>query len=178
MTPKPPSRTVPAWKRFFLATIFPWFVVLIGALATYLGVENVLRARASTSWPSVDGTVIRAGIDRERSQATPSSTAQSITWRPVIVYEYVVDAVRYEGGRISFGAYATSDRGDAEAVLSRYPTGARVPVYFNPDDPGQAVIEPGTAGVPWFFVALGSVFLVAGLAAAVLFPKLVARGLG
>jgi hypothetical protein len=40
---------------------------------------------------------------------------------------------------------------------------------------GPVSIEPGSAGVPWFFVVLGGAFLAAGLLFVALFPRLLAR---
>ena len=137
----------------------------------YLGVENTLRARASAAWPSVERAVIRATIARE---SIPGSSGASTTWRPTVVYEYFVDATRHAGQRISYGEYATAERADAERVVDQYPKDTRVRVFYMPDDPRQAVLEPGAAGIPWFFVALGLVFSITGILLAMFLPRLIA----
>ena len=166
----PSAQPMSAAKRLLLGKVFPWIVVLVGVLSMYLGVENTLRARASAAWPSVEGAVIRATIDRE---SNPGSSGASDTWRPIVLYEYFVDATRHEGQRISYGEYATSERADAERVVDRYPEATPVRVYYMPDDPRQAVLEPGAAGIPWFFVALGLVFSITGLLLVVFLPRLI-----
>ncbi|MBP7775634.1 MAG: DUF3592 domain-containing protein [Acidobacteria bacterium] len=162
-------------KRLFLGRVFPWTVVVIGALGSYIGVANTLEARASLSWPTVEGVILRASVVRELTSSSGGSAAGTL-WRPVVAYEYVVGGTRSEGERIAFGEYATGESADAEAVVARYPAGASVEVHYDPEVPGRAVLEPGTAGMPWFFLALGAVFLAIGLLLVVVMPKVVRPG--
>lgn len=159
-------------KRVFLARVFPWTVLVIGALASYVGLANTLEARASRNWPSVEGAILRSSVERELTRASGGSAAGSL-WRPVVAYEYAVGGTRYEGDRVAFGEYATGEAADAEAVAARYPAGASVQIHYDPEVPGQAVLEPGTAGLPWFFLGLGAVFLAVGLLLVVVMPKVV-----
>ncbi|MDE0831327.1 MAG: DUF3592 domain-containing protein [Vicinamibacterales bacterium] len=105
-----------AAKRVLLGRVFPCIVVLVGVLSMYLGIENTLMARASAAWPSVEGAVVRATIARDSESG---GAASSSTWRPNVVYEYVVDAMRHEGQRMSYGDYATAERADAESVVQK-----------------------------------------------------------
>lgn len=168
--------TLTPGKRLFMTRVFPWAVVLVGVGSTWLGVDTTLRARASATWPSVDGSVLNASIDREsRRSGSGSSSTTSPIWRPIVSYEYAVDGTRHEGQRISYGEYATGEIVAAEEVVKRYPLGAVVRVYYSPDDPRQAVLEPGVVGIPWFFIAIGLVFSVIGVLLVVVMPRLVAR---
>lgn len=169
----PSAQPMSAAKRLLLGRVFPWIVVLVGVLSMYLGIENTLMARASAAWPSVEGAIIRATVARDSSA---DSSGASGTWRPIVVYAYVVDAMRHEGQRISYGDYATAERADAESVIDKYPKDTRVRVYYMPDDPRQAVLEPGASGIPWFFVALGLVFSITGVLLVKFLPRLVPSG--
>ena len=169
----PSAQPMSAAKRLLLGRVFPWIVVLVGVLSMYLGIENTLMARASAAWPSVEGAIIRATVARD-SSADNSSASE--TWRPIVVYAYVVDAMRHEGQRISYGEYATAERADAESVVDKYPKDTRVRVSYMPDDPRQAVLEPGASGIPWFFVALGLVFSITGVLLVKFLPRLVPSG--
>jgi hypothetical protein len=163
-------------KRFILVRIFPWIVVLVGASAMGLGVENTLRARSSLAWPSVEGRITSASVERKSSPSTTrQGSSDSITYRPQIVYAYAVEGTSYTGERISYGGYATSDPADARRVVERYPEGRAVRVYYMPERHGECVLEPGMAGVPWLLLALGLVFSGAGIAMVLLLPRLVAR---
>lgn len=169
----PSAQPMSAAKRLLLGRVFPWIVVPVGVLSMCLGIENTLMARASAAWPSVEGAIIRATVARDSSA---DSSGASGTWRPIVVYAYVVDAMRHEGQRISYGEYATAERADAESVVDKNPKDTRVRVYYMPDDPRQAVLEPGASGIPWFFVALGLVFSITGVLLVKFLPRLVPSG--
>jgi hypothetical protein len=166
----PPTVMSPT-TRFFVARLFPWIVVLAGAGAIYIGVQDMRAARDSVTWPAVDGRVIRTSIQVERGGRDGASSG-SVTYRPVVVYEYSVNGVTHEGQRISIGEYATADEADARRTVDKYPLGAAVRVRYRPDRPAQALLEPGLQGVPWFFLGVGGVFVLVGLLFVVVFPRM------
>lgn len=61
--------------------------------------------------------------------------------RAVIAYEYSVDGRWLRGSRVRW--FDLFDRGAAQARgdVQRYRSGSLVPVYYDPDQPGQAVLE-------------------------------------
>jgi hypothetical protein len=169
-----PIQHLPPLRRFVAVRVFPAFVLLVSAGAMAIGVGEMRRARDSAAWPAVEGDIIRSGIVEERPSGATRSGDRSITQRPSVIYRYDVDGTTYEAGRVSFGEYATSDVADARLVVDKYPVGARVRVYYRPGAPEEAVLEPGSHGIPWFYLALGSVFLVVGVLFAWVTPKLIA----
>jgi hypothetical protein len=164
-------------KRIFFGKIAPWIVVAVGVSTIYVGLENTFRAFASSDWPNVQGQIIRSFVTLETTWngSGSSQTTRSRTYRPKIFYTYVVKNIEYNGERISWGEYATADKADATVVTDKYPKGAVVQVYYAPDNPQLAVLEPGTHGIPWFFIMLGSVFLAIGLLMVKFFPLLIAK---
>jgi hypothetical protein len=50
-----------------------------------------------------------------------------------------------------------------------------VEVRYMPRNPGESVLEPGTQGLPWFYLALGVVFALVGLVLAAIVPRLYRR---
>ena len=86
---------------------------------------------------------------------------------PKIVYQYQVDGQKYESTRISF----FSSSGNASQMVSRYPKGKTVRVYYNPDKFKQAVLVPGNSSlnfVPFIFAA---VFIMLGLGMATMLRR-------
>jgi hypothetical protein len=148
--------------------------MLISAGALALGVEQTRLARASLTWPAVDGEVVRSSIEQERSTGGSGPGSRSITHRPVIVYRYAVEGIPYEGRRVSYGDTASSAVEDARKVTAKYPSAGRVRVYYRPGTPAEAVLEPGSHGVPWLLTAIGGVFLAVGAILAWAAPKLIA----
>jgi hypothetical protein len=169
----PTQRTSPA-KRFFLARIFPWIVVFVGAFAMFVGIENGVKARDSLQWPTVEGKVVSSSIQSERT-SRGAGGGSSTTYRARVVYEYAVDRTTYNGERIAYGEYATGNPADAERIIEKYPKDKKILVYYMPDNHGESVLEPGQAGLPWFFLGLGVVFLFIGIVLVVFLPKLAAR---
>ncbi|HNR77989.1 MAG TPA: DUF3592 domain-containing protein [Parvularculaceae bacterium] len=112
-------------------------VVMCGVLAAYAAVEDYARARASLSWPAVDGVVLSRGkADGE------------------VRYAWFDGADSHTGGRVRFWTGAVFDTG---AV---YQPGKPIKVHVSPDDGSLAVLEPGGSGV-LFAVVLGfGAFLV------------------
>ena len=97
-----------------------------------------------------------AGGDRQRDRVN----------KPSITYEFAVSPQRYRGTRISIGEIAGNDPRIPE-IMKRYRHGASVPVYYDPANPKNCVLErdvPAGFGAIWVFIgALTVVFLGIGL---------------
>jgi hypothetical protein len=128
---------------------------LIGAGLLICGLYQRSRLRASQSWPQVPGTVIKSGVEVERS-------ADSTSYALSVHYDYAVNSVHYTGTRTGFGrrSYVRQKRAQAEA--ERYPVNSQVTVWFDPAKPENAVLARESPG-SILMIALG-----AGLLALVL----------
>ncbi len=92
--------------------------------------------QSSQSWPSTTGTIVKSRVEVRGGSTTTSVDAK-------IVYEYEVGGRQYQGEQIR-----VDDRhrviqvgGQAYEMIDRYPMGASVTVYYNPDDPAEAGLE-------------------------------------
>jgi len=106
--------------------------------AAYFAVRrrwNEARARASVAWPTVPGKV-------ERSKVETRQTARSGTfYRLALVYRYEVGGQDYEGDTVEFGPRFVSDQDFIEDLAAKYPVGTPVTVHYDPDAPGDSVLE-------------------------------------
>lgn len=80
-----------------------------------------------------------------------------------IRYEYRVNGKRYSGQRVGIG----EDLGDHDVAgtLERYPQGASVTVYYDPDNPAEAVLERDAPEGIWSAIIIFlvvSIFLLVG----------------
>ena len=119
--------------------------LLILAISLYFGGPQ----RASLGWISVEGSVINTYIEEYRD------ADQEVTYTPRIIYEYTVDGQTYTSQQIAFGieqSYGSQNR--ADDVLEDFPVGNPVTVYYDPEDPGNAVLDR-SAGRNIFFIILG-----------------------
>lgn len=124
---------------------------IIGAL---LGYRNVV---ASPNWPTTEGLVIESrvvGIGGARAGSG---------MRARVRYVYDVEGFRYKGRRITY----QRERGDrseehARKLAKRYSVGSVVPVYYRPDRPNIAVLEPGGGRYPVAGSIMLAVFFLGG----------------
>lgn len=155
-------------KQFVATRIVPWFILLCGAFALYVGIEDIVRAAGTPRWPAVDGSIIRSTV------ATPSqeSSSGSTKYRADVVYEYVVDGVGLTGNRITMADFQTNDHSIIQGILDRYPVGRVVAVHYRPDDPRESVLEPGLRALSFLIAGIGIPTFAIGVGLVLFSPKL------
>ena len=152
-------------QNTLLARLFGVVFVLLGAFALVKGLRDVQLAHASPQWPQVQGVV-------EQSQVAESKTKGKTNYYADIRYRYEVAGAAHTSDRVAFGGYQSTDRTPHEAQVAKYPAGSTVTVYYQPDAPDMAVLEPGASGQAWLMPGFGAAFIVAGLVAAFVFPRM------
>jgi len=78
-----------------------------------------------------------------------------------VSYAYTFGGVRHEGDRIETGSGAL-ETSDAFRLAERYATGARVPCWVNPRNPGEAVLQRKSLASA-FMVLFPLIFVAAGV---------------
>ncbi len=68
-------------------------------------------------------------------------------WSFSVYYEYIVNGNKFTSNRVHFGYQTSSDKSYAQGYLMKYPVGKEVLVYYDPDHPDNAILEPN---VKWF----------------------------
>lgn len=130
-------------------------LVLFGAgvyALGFLGLPQLLEARATHGWPSTEGRVLSA-----RQVRTHTRSGGTSTWIAVS-YSYTVAGEAFDGDR-----YVVSGdlRAPADEALRRADAldGATVPVFYDPEDPARAVLEPGGEGYAGLLTGFGALLL-------------------
>lgn len=115
--------------------------ILLGIIfSTLRGVAN------AANWSSTMGTVTYSAI---QSRLSGDSTADY----PVVHYTYQVMGQMLQGKNIMPGPEAGGV--GAKKVVARYPIGTQVTVYYDPNNPSDAVLERGTPGhVKWLWITI------------------------
>ena len=105
----------------------------------------------ASSWPFVNGQI----VESELRHTIDETSAH-------IAYEYSVTGRRHKSSQVSYSGMskASSER---EALISRYPVGAEVTVYYDPTNPSQAVLENKQSNTWHIPLAIGLVVLAGGL---------------
>jgi hypothetical protein len=135
--------------------------ILIAAFLIRSSRRSQQQAVNSQSWPFVMGEVVSAHVEARRS--TDADGHSSTSYHPRITYEYEVRGHRYQSNQVSFGgSVGSGSSSGAQAVADRYIPGNRIRVYYNPDNPGEAVLErsAGSSSKILIWVAVFIIFMV------------------
>ena len=115
-------------------------VGIIGFVFLILNVVFILilffmrrRMAVVSQWPSTMGTVSTSYLERRHSSEGGSTNY------PVVHYSYQVGGQAYEGNKLAPGPEVGGT--GAGKVVDRYPVGAQVMVFYNPQNPSHAVLE-------------------------------------
>lgn len=138
------------------------YVILIGlfiagGLATSVwGAIVLIRGRRSLKWPTVAGII-------EKSTWSPDDH----DLLPEIEFSYKVDDQSFRS-RVEFPRDLTPTAEFSRSYVERHPVGALVTVFYDPVDPGNATLEPGSGRGDWLILALGVSATLVGVIALVM----------
>jgi hypothetical protein len=138
--------------------LFPIIFVVIGLVLLFIYFLNLAKVRASQAWPTAQGTVLQSWV--RKSSSTDDDGGTSYSYHPEIHYQYQVMGKEYQGNKIAFGPKVGGNRSRAEKMMEKYPTGANVSVYYQPDNPANAVLERSISKIS---LVMGVVFILAGV---------------
>jgi hypothetical protein len=119
-----------------------WHIVAIFAPLPLLFVvallSKVFEERRAAKWAQTTGRIVRSAIgSREHGFAGEAETVRNI---PLVAYTFSVGGREYRGDRIVLGEVGASE---IDAMLTKYPAGKDVTVFYDPADPKNCVLERG-----------------------------------
>lgn len=115
-------------------------VVLSGALCG-LAAYRFAKARQTQRWREARGHVVESDVEVRETVGLGKEKEKTVDNFPRVIYEYTVNGRRHEGQRIALTAESANGR--VEEILARYPRGAEITVYYDPDDPEAALLDRG-----------------------------------
>ena len=139
--------------------IFTLVCLAFAALFGGIGYSSARDVESSMAWPSTDGVVTYAQIE-EQVTTSRDKDGRTTTQREDVlnvIYRYRVGGEEYESNRVNFGFLMS--REEMEEKLALYSEGSHVMVYYDPEDPEAAVLEPGGE----FFLEIYEVLINMGL---------------
>ncbi len=128
------------------------------------GAATAWKGARAKKWPTVQGRIIASRVRSEGYTVTgegESGPTGMQLWEPRVRYEYEVQGRVYLGSRISFGGWRPTI-GGASDVAESHPAGTTWTVSYDPEDPANSVLEPGTPGASVLELCLGLGLLIAG----------------
>jgi hypothetical protein len=93
-----------------------------------------------------------------------------------VEYDFAVNGQAFKGRRINYEITASPTREAAQKEVDRFPIGRQVTVFYNPEKPGEAVLEKKVVTSKLGLI-LGSVFMALTLCTCFISMIMVIHGL-
>ena len=136
----------------YYALIIGGFIIT-GLAITAFGWHGFQKGKARKQWPSTPGEISSTALASAENDLLPD-----------IRFSYTVEDKRHES-KIEFPPGTMPMPGFATTHVEKYPVGSEVTVYYNPQRPEQATLEPGRANDDWLILAMGIGCTIIGLLA-------------
>jgi cytoskeletal protein RodZ len=155
-----------------LLSVLSTIAVILGVVGLGVLVWGFLRMRQTArtkNWPTTQGT-IRSSTVTSR-EAPPLRQEESydddapkpkpqVLYRPRVEYTYTVDGQTYTGTALGRDMVEVSSSQHAKTHAARYVPRAPVTVFYDPNDPSQALLEPGVQATSWAIPGAGAACLI------------------
>lgn len=138
------------------------FIFVIAAIVFFaLAARSNSAVGPTRNWATASATILNATV--EANTGTTVDGDVSTTYYPKVLYEYQVNGQTYRNDKRVLGSEVGKGlKSWAERDIANYQRGTTVPVFYNPANPAEAVLErtvPNTV----FFNALAVLFVVIAL---------------
>lgn len=134
--------------------------VILGIAILIVGSILWKEAGKVKSRPTVTGKVVTSTVDYAHDSQSQQETTM---YSAKVKYQYSINGITYFSEKISMGKFSTSSRNQAQKIADKYPPGKEVVVYYNPDNPDEAVLEPDETIYVLIVFILGALVLLAGV---------------
>ena len=132
------------------------FGILFFLVSLPASIAELRTANQALHWPTVKGEVVVSNI------VSGSTGGKSLHVRANVRYRYTVKEKDYISGNIDSVGYAQA--GIDINYVKKYPKGKQVSIYYNPDNPAQAILEPQKIKKTGYSALLiGFIFLLIGI---------------
>ncbi len=117
------------------------------------------KSKISESWNQTTGKVIKSQLD-----ISGSGGEDSITYKPVVEYQYEVEQKLYNSKRLYFGSNISSSfkKRKSTKLVQKYSTGTEIIIYYNQSNPKESVIETGIHSEVWIVFIVAVLFCTCG----------------
>jgi hypothetical protein len=112
------------------------------------------RENATQIWPTVTGKITTSNV-KKRHDSEHGNVAY-----PHVSYTYEVDGKIHHSSNIMAGGELGGM--NVESTLARYPLSSQVTVYYDPQNPKDAVLEAGSKTISkglWLMLVLMNIFI-------------------
>lgn len=163
----PFGKIVKIWEISLENSLLGFILLVAGIILLVYGGGIVKDAAKSSKWNLSEGTIVHSDLDSKWVSGVGKDGR--VKWEKVyssdIAYTYLVDYKQYRSNKIRRQKYWDKSDFEAKSDLKLYPKWSKVNVYSNPEDPSDAILEPGVVYIDFFVLTLGGLFVGLGLLA-------------
>jgi hypothetical protein len=126
-------RLFPKKLDLTIYVVMPLILITIASILVLCGYQ-LYMGLSSGSWPSTTARIVNLNL------SSPWWDEESIGYHLRAEYTYTVESETYRSYRVSFGHRSYFSKKHAS---EQFPLGKEVEVYYDPENPANAVLEPG-----------------------------------
>jgi hypothetical protein len=144
-----------------LKLIISFGSMAIGLVIFLYSIYYFVKAGNTKYWRVTEGIILTSDVVKEKDNS--EKHGYSWMYKAEICYSYAILKEKFVSNKICFllNFSSSSSRLAYERTI-KYPPGTSVEVYYNPVNPGEAILEPGVKDDHIVFLVLsGVVFLAA-----------------
>lgn len=139
----------------------------MGIVLLYRSCCILEQSREALNWPQTKGHIISSLLTVHHYPKFIGLSVDPARWYGAGVrYEYTVGDGLYLSDRLAFQKSDTMSPKEALKVMNKYRRLHEAPVYYDPKDPKESVLQPGYTGeiyIPFImgaFLAFGGIFIL------------------
>ena len=123
---------------YFIIQVFFIAWTIVGMVMITKGLMEVKLAYESNKWNNTEGQIAHSDI-----KISQDSDGNKTNYQPVVKFDYKVVGKSLQGDRVVFGTVVSVDYNASLRIVQKYPRGKQIPVFYDPDNPHNSVLEAG-----------------------------------
>ncbi|MCL2347789.1 MAG: DUF3592 domain-containing protein [Planctomycetaceae bacterium] len=145
-------------------TVFALFFFIFGVIIFSIGLNEVKNSLLAQKWKKTQGKIMKSEIIRDFSGGGGGTHGvgvghASVKYIVQTEYLYRISSQEYIGNRHTFTKLTFDDYETANILLSSYPVGKIVDVFYSPNDPQQSVLDTSVQKNSFYVIFVGGVFM-------------------
>lgn len=139
-------------------TVFIYLPIFLGVLSFFLDFRLLYKSIQSENWTQTDGIISKSELYKS------NGVDNSVSYEPLVEYQYEVDGKLYKSKRIYFGSSIGSSfkKRKSKKYINKFPTGTKATVYYNQLNIKQSVLETGIHSEILLLFATGLLMCIIG----------------
>jgi hypothetical protein len=131
--------------RIAIAMVALWSIMIVTLDAIL--VRELIEQRSATGYAKTSGMITHSLLVKEAEEDTgPYYIAD-------IEYRFRVGKTEYSGNRYRYGPDSEGSK-SAQQLVAEFPVGKKIDVYYNKEDPNDAVLSVGFERTDWYPVIM------------------------